>query len=58
MANARILDLQDRMGTLDPVKMPTVVVLSGDPFSVYTQVLQTWVEGKKVFDRTIPQDRT
>jgi len=33
------------------------VVLSGDPFSVYTKVEQTWVEGNKVFDRSDPQDR-
>ena len=33
------------------------VVLSGDPFSVYTRVLQTWVEGKKVFDFADPKDR-
>jgi cytosine/adenosine deaminase-related metal-dependent hydrolase len=57
MANARILDLQDRVGSLELGKDADVLVLSGDPFSVYTKVLQTWVEGKKVFDRTIPQDR-
>jgi hypothetical protein len=33
------------------------VVLSGDPFSVYTNVLETWVEGEKVFDRGDPKDR-
>jgi hypothetical protein len=30
--------------------------LSGDPLSVYTKVLQTYVEGQKVFDRTDPKD--
>ena len=24
-------------------------ILSGDPFSVYTRVLETWVGGKRVF---------
>ena len=33
------------------------MVLSGDPFSVYTQVLETWVEGEKIFDRSDPQQR-
>ena len=34
-----------------------LVVLSGDPLSVYTKVLETWVEGKRVFDRQDPKDR-
>jgi hypothetical protein len=32
------------------------IVLSGDPLSVYTHVLQTYVDGKKVFDRSDPKD--
>jgi imidazolonepropionase-like amidohydrolase len=57
IANARMLDLQDRIGTLTPGKDADFVVLSGDPFSVYTRVLQTWVEGKRVFDLADPKDR-
>jgi len=57
IANARMLDLQDRIGTLTAGKDADFVVLSGDPFSVYTRVVQTWVEGKKVFDFDDPQDR-
>jgi imidazolonepropionase-like amidohydrolase len=57
IANARMLDLQDRVGSLTPGKDADFVVLSGDPFSVYTRVLQTWVEGKKVFDFADPADR-
>jgi imidazolonepropionase-like amidohydrolase len=57
IANARMLDLQDRIGTLTPGKDADFVVLSGDPFSVYTRVLQTWVEGRKVFDFADPKDR-
>ena len=33
------------------------VLLSGDPFSVYTRVLQTWVDGAKVFDLADPRDK-
>jgi imidazolonepropionase-like amidohydrolase len=55
--NARILDLQDRVGSLTPGKDADFVVLSGDPFSVYTRVLQTWVEGRKVFDLADAKDR-
>lgn len=57
IANARMLDLQDRIGTLTVGKDADFVVLSGDPFSVYTRVLQTFVEGHKVFDLDDPQDR-
>jgi imidazolonepropionase-like amidohydrolase len=57
MANAIMLDLQDRIGSLEPGKDADLVVLSGDPLSVYTKVLQTWVEGRKVFDRENAADR-
>jgi imidazolonepropionase-like amidohydrolase len=57
IANARMLDLGDRVGTLTPGKDADFVVLSGDPFSVYTRVQQTWVEGEKVFDLDDPADR-
>jgi imidazolonepropionase-like amidohydrolase len=53
---AEMLDLGDRIGTLDPGKDADFVVLSGPPFSVYTHVLETWIEGQKVFDRSSPQD--
>jgi imidazolonepropionase-like amidohydrolase len=52
---AEMLDLGDRIGTLDPGKDADFVMLSGPPFSVYTQVLETWIEGHKVFDRNNPQ---
>jgi len=32
-------------------------VLSGPPFSTYTDVEQTWVEGAVVFDRANPEHR-
>jgi imidazolonepropionase-like amidohydrolase len=57
MANAKMLDLQDRVGSLEPGKDADLIVLSGDPLSVYTKVLETWVEGKKVFDRTDAKDK-
>ncbi len=57
MANARILDLDARVGTLEPGKDADFIILSGDPISVYTHVLETWIEGQKVFDRSDPHDR-
>lgn len=56
MAGALMLDMQDRIGSLEVGKDADFVVLSGDPLSVYTHVLQTWVDGKKVFDRENPAD--
>ncbi|MAF64537.1 MAG: amidohydrolase [Planctomycetes bacterium] len=56
LAGAEMLDLDGRVGSLTPGKDADFVVLSGDPFSVYTRVEQTWVEGVKVFDRSDPDD--
>jgi imidazolonepropionase-like amidohydrolase len=56
MAGAIMLDLQDRVGSLEAGKDADFILLSGDPLSVYTHVLQTWVDGVKVFDRGDPQD--
>ncbi|MEY3160295.1 MAG: hypothetical protein RIT25_286 [Planctomycetota bacterium] len=57
IANARMLDMESRVGTLTAGKDADFVVLSGDPFSVQTRVLATWVDGTKVFDLDDPQDR-
>jgi imidazolonepropionase-like amidohydrolase len=57
MAGALMLDLDKRVGSLAPGKDADFVILSGDPLSVYTKVLETWVEGAKVFDRTDATDR-
>ncbi len=54
---AKMLDLADRVGSLEPGKDADFVVLSGEPLSVYTRVEQTWVEGAKVFDLAIEEDR-
>ncbi len=57
VANARMLDMQDRVGTLSVGKDADFILLSGDPFSVYTRVQKTWVEGQVVFDIDDPKDR-
>ena len=56
MAGAIMLDLDKRVGSLEAGKDADFIVLSGDPLSVYTKVLQTFVDGKKVFDRSDPKD--
>lgn len=54
---ARMLDLGDRVGSLERGKDADFIILSGDPLSVYTHVEQTWVDGQKVFDLSDPDDR-
>ena len=54
---ARMLDLDDRIGTLEPGKDADFAILSGTPFSVYTRVLETWVEGNRRFDLDDPDDQ-
>jgi imidazolonepropionase-like amidohydrolase len=56
-AGARMLGLFDQVGSLDPGKDADLVVLSGPPLSIYTQIEETWVEGEKVFDRSDPEQR-
>jgi imidazolonepropionase-like amidohydrolase len=57
LANAKMIGLDSRVGSLEAGKDADFILLSGDPLSVYTHVLETWVEGQKVFDRNDPGDR-
>lgn len=57
LANARLLGLEQRIGSLEVGKDADLLVLSGDPLSVYTRIEQTWVEGALVFDFQRPADR-
>jgi imidazolonepropionase-like amidohydrolase len=57
LEDARMLHLDERLGSLEVGKDADLVVLSGEPFSVYTKVLETWIEGERVFDRSDPNDR-
>lgn len=57
IAGAKMLELDERIGSLAVGKDADFLVLSGDPLSVYTKVEQTWIEGDKVFDRDNPEDR-
>ena len=57
LAGAEMLGLQDRIGSIEPGKDADLALFSGDPLSVYSQVLETWVDGVRVFDRSDPKDR-
>lgn len=53
---AQMMHLEERLGSLAPGRDADFVVLSGPPFSVYTQVLQTYIDGACVFDRSRQKD--
>src|SRR5437588_3913592 len=55
---AKMLHLDGRLGSLEKGKDADFVILSGPPFSVYTQVLQTYIDGVGVFDRSQHRDWT
>jgi imidazolonepropionase-like amidohydrolase len=48
---AEMMHLDRQIGSIEPGKDADLVLLSGKPFSVYTQVLETYIDGAKVYDR-------
>jgi imidazolonepropionase-like amidohydrolase len=53
---AQMLHLDERVGSLEKGKDADFVVLSGPPFSVYTQVLETYIDGVRAYTRDNPKD--
>jgi imidazolonepropionase-like amidohydrolase len=53
---AEMLHLEDRLGSLEKGKDADFAILSGPPFSVYTQVLETYIDGVRAFDRSQKRD--
>lgn len=49
---AKLLHLDDRMGSLEAGKDADIVIWSGDPLSAYSKAEQTYVDGICYFDRS------
>ena len=48
---ARQLRIDDRVGSLEVGKDADLVVWSGDPLAITSRVEQTWIDGRRYFDR-------
>ena len=53
---AKILRLDHRIGSLEPGKDADFVIWNGHPLSAFTTADQTWIEGRKYFDREKDQE--
>jgi imidazolonepropionase-like amidohydrolase len=46
---AKLIGMEDRIGSLEPGKDADLVIFDGDPFDVQTRVLKTFINGKLVY---------
>lgn len=51
---ARLLRIDDRVGTLESGKMGDVVLWDGHPFSIYTRAEKVYIDGALAYSRTDP----
>jgi imidazolonepropionase-like amidohydrolase len=51
---ARILGVEDRLGSLEAGKDADLVVLDGHPWDARSVVVETWIDGERVYERTGP----
>jgi imidazolonepropionase-like amidohydrolase len=49
---AKLLRIDKRVGSLEPGKDADFVIWNGSPLSAYSIAEQTWIDGRKYFDRT------
>jgi len=45
---AEILGVDDRLGSLEPGKVATLIVTTGDPLQLRTQIDRAWIDGRPV----------
>jgi len=57
LAGAEMLGLGERLGSLTVGKDADIAILNGGRLSVYSRVVETWVEGQKAFDLNNTQDQ-
>jgi len=50
---AKMLHIDSKVGSLSPGKDADIVLWDGDPLSLYSKALTTWIEGKIYFDREL-----
>ena len=50
---AKLLHLEDRMGSLKGGKDADIILWTDNPLSIYTKVIQTYVDGKLMFDSNL-----
>lgn len=53
---AQMLGIDAITGSLDKGKFADIVIMDGPPFSIYSHVLQTMVQGKTTYDRAAAQE--
>ena len=51
------LDLQDRIGSLEPGKNADLVLWTGNPLSVYSRVEKVWIDGALRYDLRDPREQ-
>jgi imidazolonepropionase-like amidohydrolase len=54
---AHMLDIADRVGSLEVGKDADLAIFDGDPLSVYSNVLETWINGEQVYNRSNPKHK-
>ena len=48
------LELDNKIGSLEPGKNADVVLWSGDPFSIYSKAEKVWIDGAMLYNRDDP----
>ncbi len=49
---ARMLGIEDRVGTIEVGKDADLALFSHHPLDIYTRVDRTWIDGEVVYDRS------